>query len=56
LFLKKGAAEIVTWGKVEFQPLVEIVNPVPAGALEFQGLCGKSDRSGGLPKSRPEVK
>jgi hypothetical protein len=37
LFLKKGAAEIVPWG-VEFEPLVEIVNPIPAGALEFQEL------------------
>jgi hypothetical protein len=38
LFLKKGAAEIVAWMGVEFEPLVEIVDPIPAGELEFQGL------------------
>jgi hypothetical protein len=35
LFLKKGAAEIVTKG---FEPLVEIVNPVSAGTLDSLGL------------------
>jgi hypothetical protein len=25
-------------GEVEFEPLVEIVNPIAAGALESQGL------------------
>jgi hypothetical protein len=38
LFLKRKAAEIVTWRGVEFEPLIEMVNPVPEGALEFQGL------------------
>jgi hypothetical protein len=38
LFLKKWAAEIVAWGGIEFEALVEIVNLVPAGALEFQRL------------------
>jgi hypothetical protein len=38
LFLKKRAAEIVTCGGGEFDPLVEIVNPIPEGALESQGL------------------
>jgi hypothetical protein len=39
LFLKEGAAEIAAWGEWgEFELLVEIVNPVPAGALEFQEL------------------
>jgi hypothetical protein len=39
LFLKKGTTETVAWvGGVGFEPLVEIVNPIPAEALEFQGL------------------
>jgi hypothetical protein len=55
LFLKEDNRDRLLEG-VEFEPLAEIVNPVPAGALESQGLWEKSDRSGGLPKSRPEVK
>jgi hypothetical protein len=35
LFLKEWAAEIASWGEEEFEFLVEIVNPVPAGILEF---------------------
>jgi hypothetical protein len=38
LFLKEGAAEIVAWGGGEFELLIEVVNPVPAEALEFQEL------------------
>jgi hypothetical protein len=38
LFLKEETAEIVEWGGEEFELLVEIINPIPAGALEFQGL------------------
>jgi hypothetical protein len=38
LFLKEGAAEIAVWQGGEFELLVEIVNPVPAGAQEFQEL------------------
>jgi hypothetical protein len=34
--LKEGAAEIVAWGG-KFEILIEIVNPIPAEALEFQG-------------------
>jgi hypothetical protein len=56
LFLKEEAAEIAACGGGEFELLVEIVNPVPAGTLEFQVLWGKSDRRGGLPKSRPEAR
>jgi hypothetical protein len=55
LFLKEWAAEIAALGGGEFELLVEIVNPILAGALEFQELWGKSDRRGGLPKSRPEA-
>jgi hypothetical protein len=36
LFLKKEAAELVTWGGVEFKHLVEIINPISPGLLEFQ--------------------
>jgi hypothetical protein len=36
LFLKEGAIEIVAWGGGESELLVEIVNPIPAEALEFQ--------------------
>jgi hypothetical protein len=43
-------------GVVELELLVEIVNPIPAGVLESQGLREKSKRSGGLPKSRPEAR
>jgi hypothetical protein len=56
LFLKEGAAEIAAWGGGEFELLIEIVNPIPAGTLEFQVLWGKSDRGGGLPKSWPEAR
>jgi hypothetical protein len=35
LFLKEGAAEIAAGGGGEFELLVEIVNPVPVGTLEF---------------------
>jgi hypothetical protein len=35
LFLKEGAAERAAWGGGEFELLVEIVNPVSAGTLEF---------------------
>jgi hypothetical protein len=38
LFLREGAAEIATWGRGEFELLGEIVNPIPAEALEFQEL------------------
>jgi hypothetical protein len=38
LFLKEEAAEIAAWGGGEFELLVEIVNPIPAEALEFQEL------------------
>jgi hypothetical protein len=38
LFLKKGAAGIAALGGGEFELLVEIVNPIPAGTLEFQVL------------------
>jgi hypothetical protein len=38
LFLKKGEAEIVPCGGIEFEPLIEIINPIPAGALESQGV------------------
>jgi hypothetical protein len=38
-FLKEGEAEIAAWGGGgELELLVEIVNPVPAGILEFQEL------------------
>jgi hypothetical protein len=37
LFLKEGAAEIAAGGG-EFELLVEMVNPIPAEALEFQEL------------------
>jgi hypothetical protein len=56
LFLKEGAAEIAAWGGGEFELLIEIVNPVSSGALEFQVPWGKSDRRAGLPKSRPEAR
>jgi hypothetical protein len=36
LFLKEGAAEIDALGGGEFELLVEIVNPIPAGTLEFR--------------------
>jgi hypothetical protein len=36
LFLKEGAAEIAACGEGEFELLVEIVNPIPTEALEFQ--------------------
>jgi hypothetical protein len=52
LFLKEGAADSCLGGG-EFEPLIEIVIPVPAGILV---LWGKSDRRGGLPKSRPEAR
>jgi hypothetical protein len=38
LLLKDGAAEIAAWGRGEFELLVEIVNPIPAEAMEFQEL------------------
>jgi hypothetical protein len=38
LFLKEGAAKIVAWGGGEFELLIEIVNPIPVEALEFQDL------------------
>jgi hypothetical protein len=38
LFLKEGTAEIAAWGGGEFELLVEIVNPIPTGVLEFQEL------------------
>jgi hypothetical protein len=38
LFLKEGAAEIAAWGGGEFELLVEIVDPIPAKALESQEL------------------
>jgi hypothetical protein len=38
LLLKEGAAEIAVWGGGEFELLIEIVNPIPAEALEFQDL------------------
>jgi hypothetical protein len=37
-FLKEGAVEIAVWGGREFELLVEIVNSIPAEALEFQEL------------------
>jgi hypothetical protein len=40
-------------GEIDF--LLEIVILVPAGTLEFQVLREKSDRRGGLSKSRPEA-
>jgi hypothetical protein len=43
-------------GGGEFELLIEIVNLIPAGTLEFQVLWGKSDRGGGLLKSRPEAR
>jgi hypothetical protein len=48
LFLKEGAAEIAAWRGREFELLVEIVNPIPAEALEFQAtataMCGWQPR------------
>jgi hypothetical protein len=38
LLLKEGATEIAACGGGEFELLVEIVNPIPAEALEFQKL------------------
>jgi hypothetical protein len=35
---KKGAAKIVPRGGVDFEFLLEIINPIPAGTLESQGL------------------
>jgi hypothetical protein len=35
LFLKEGAAEIAAWRGGEFEFLVEMVNTVPTGTLEF---------------------
>jgi hypothetical protein len=43
LFLKDGAAEIAAWGGGEFELL--IVNPVPAGTLEFQERVTKEEVS-----------
>jgi hypothetical protein len=37
LFLKEGAEDSCLAGE-EFELLVEIENPIPAGALEFQEL------------------
>jgi hypothetical protein len=42
-------------GEKNLNFLVEIVNPIPAEALEFQELRGKNDRRGDLPKNRPEA-
>jgi hypothetical protein len=39
LLLKEGAAEIASClGGGEFELLIEIVNPIQAGSLEFQEL------------------
>jgi hypothetical protein len=56
LVFEEGGNRASPLGGVEFDPLVEIVNPIPAGAMESQELGEKSDRSGGLPKSRSEAK
>jgi hypothetical protein len=35
---EEGGSRDSHLGGGEFEPSVEIVNPIPAGALEFQGL------------------